>query len=274
MAERGKLEKALSALAARGKLCAAFSGGVDSALLVKLACGLGLEVHAVTFDSTLQPAQDAARAARQAAEYGARHLILPVDPLAHPLVRSNSRDRCYHCKRALFAALREYAREQGIDAVIDGTNADDLEQYRPGLRALRELSIESPLARLGFTKKDVRALAEEIGLDVARRPSSPCLATRFPYGAVLTPEALDRCGKAEEWMRALGFPVVRVRVHDGLARVEVLPEMLETAAKTAGKIEEGLRRLGYRYVTLDLAGYRSGCYDQMAEGDLNENAVS
>lgn len=259
---RAEIEKELSALARGGKLCIAFSGGVDSALLVKLACGLGLDVHAVTFDSTLQPVGDAARAAAQAASYGARHVILRVDPLTDPAVRENSRERCYRCKYALFAALREYARAHEIGAVLDGTNAGDLKEYRPGLRALRELSIESPLAKLGLDKPAVRAVGLEIGLDVANRPSSPCLATRFPYGAVLTPEALERCGLAEARLREAGFDTARVRVHGDLARIELLPAQIPLAAEKSAEIGGMLRRLGYRFVTLDLEGYRSGCYDK------------
>lgn len=259
---RAALEKELSALAKGGKLCIAFSGGADSALLVKLACGLGLDVHAVTFDSTLQPAEDAPRAAAQAASYGARHIILRVDPLADPAVGENSRERCYRCKYALFAALREYARAHGIDAVLDGTNAGDLAEYRPGLRALRELFIESPLAKLGLDKPAVRAMGLEIGLDVANRPSSPCLATRFPYGTILTPEALERCGRAESLLHSAGFATARVRVHGDLVRVELLRDQIPPAAQKAAEISGMLRSLGYRFVTLDLDGYRSGCYDK------------
>lgn len=261
MSELLKLQQKLTALSESGKLCVAFSGGVDSALLVKLACDAGLEVFAVTFDSTLQPASNRESAAAQAAGYGALHEVLWVDPLSQPRVRENNRERCYDCKHALFTALIRYAGERGMTHVLDGTNRDDLDEYRPGLRALRELGIHSPLAELGLRKAQVRELAAQVGLDVAQRPSSPCLATRFPYGALLTPEALQQCARGEAALQALGFPVVRLRVHDLLARVEVPGERLADAVENAQKIEECLRTLGYRYVTLDLAGYRSGCYD-------------
>lgn len=267
MANREALEQTLLALAGGSGLCVAFSGGVDSALLVKVACDAGIDVYAVTFHSTLLPAGDLERAAGQAAIYGARHAVLCVDPLEDDAVRYNGRERCYHCKRAMFLALRDYAAAREIGAVADGTNADDLLEYRPGLRALQELGIESPLARLGFTKAEVRALAAELGLDVAERPSSPCLATRFPYGAELTAKALQRCGDAESVLKVSGFPVVRARIHGDLVRIEVPARDLPDVLERGPGIEEALRRLGYRYVTLDLAGYRSGCYDALGTGE-------
>ena len=258
-----QLSEYLTALAGeQQKICVAFSGGVDSALLVKLCCEAGLETHAVTFDSTLQPVGEAAQAAESAKRYGARHILLRCDPLAQEEVRNNRRERCYHCKHRLFTGLREYAAAQGIFAVIDGTNADDRLVYRPGLRALRELGIVSPLAELGVTKAQVRELAGQLGLDVAKKPSAPCMATRFPYDTALSDQALAQVGQAEEMLRGLGFETVRVRVHDQLARIEVPLDRLLSLAEKAGEISALLRSLGYRRVTLDLEGFQSGCFDR------------
>lgn len=256
------LKKELESPSGSRKLCIAFSGGVDSALLVKLACQAGIEVYAVTFDSILQPIGNGTQAAAQARSYGANHEILWTDLLADPKIRENSRERCYYCKYALFSALWDYARKHGIQRVADGTNGDDLKEYRPGLRALKELSVESPLARLGISKSMVRAMAAEIGLDVAERPSSPCLATRFPYGTSLTEEALQRCGNGEKALHEMGFPIVRLRVHGDLARVEVPEKELPKAVQAAKNINGTLQQLGYQYITLDLEGYRSGCFDK------------
>lgn len=264
-AQLDKLTAHLKQLADGRRICIAFSGGVDSALLVKAACDADLDVCAVTFRSTLQPQGETEQAAKQAAAYGARHVILDIDPLSVPEVKSNSRERCYHCKRALFRALDEFSLKEGYASVADGTNADDLNQYRPGLKALRELGISSPLADLGFTKGDVRAMAEAIGLDVAARPSSPCLATRFPYGTDLTPEALARVGRAENALHALGLPIVRVRVLDTAARIEVPYDAMGTLAAAAREAGRALRAEGFSYVMMDLAGYRSGSFDAPAE---------
>lgn len=258
-----RLYNELRALAGEEKrLCIAFSGGVDSALLVKLGCNAGLEVYAVTFDSTLQPFGDTQLAESQARSYGAHHVVLHADPLADEAVRNNRRTRCYRCKYTLFSALREFAEQKGIEKVLDGTNADDYEVFRPGLQALGELCIESPLARCGVTKEQVRGLAAAIGLDVAARPSSPCLATRFPYDTVLTDAALARVGQAEQKLHGAGFSVVRVRSHDHLARIEVPTDDFARLCEKGAEIDRILRSLGFQQVTMDLAGYRSGSFDE------------
>lgn len=262
MDKLGALKNELASPSGNHKLCIAFSGGVDSALLVRLACDAGMDVYAVTFDSILQPMGNGIQAAAQARSYGASHEILWTDLLADPKIRENSRERCYYCKYALFSALWDYAKSHGIYRVADGTNGDDLKEYRPGLRALKELSVESPLAKLGIPKSMVREMAKEIGLDAASRPSSPCLATRFPYGTSLTEAALQRCGSGENLLHELGFPVVRLRVHGDLARVEVPETELLKAVQAAGKINAALRQIGYQYIALDLEGYRSGCFDK------------
>lgn len=260
-----RLREMLAELA-KEDVCLAFSGGVDSALLLKLLAGAakenGTEVLAVTFDTELHPRADIRLAAQLAADAGVPHEILRVRELDDPRLRGNPPERCYLCKRRLYEQLCELAAKRGIRRVAEGTNADDLTEYRPGLRAVRELGIRSPLADCGITKAEVRALAAGIGLSVAERPSAPCMATRLPYGAQITPELLRRIEEGESALRALGYRNVRLRVHGELARLEVDREELARAASQAGLLTERLLGLGFSYVTLDLEGFRSGSMDR------------
>lgn len=247
--------------AARG-LCVAFSGGVDSAVVLKLACAASRRpVHAVTFHTQLHPASDLALARRLAAEYGARHTVIEIDEFADPRIMQNPPERCYLCKRLLFTALREYAQQEGLGCLLDGTNADDLTAYRPGLRALSELGVLSPLAELGVCKAQVRQLAQQLGIAVAQRPSAPCLATRLPYGAPITRALLERIDRGEELLKSLGFAVVRLRLHGDVLRIEVPKEALARLLAQAETVVQGLKALGFVYITLDLEGFRSGSMD-------------
>jgi uncharacterized protein len=247
-------------------LAVAFSGGTDSSLLLKLACDQakkkGRTVWAVTVSSELQPEQDMEIARRVAREAGAEHAVLRIRELDTEGIRRNTKERCYLCKRLLFSAVRSFAGEKGAAAVLEGTNEDDLHVYRPGIRALKELGIQSPLAEAGLTKEEVRRMAAEYGISVAGRPSAPCLATRFPYGTELSVEELKRAERGEDFLHRLGFPTVRLRVHRDVARLEIpadeLPRLLEYRQEVSGK----LRDLGYRYVTADLEGFRSGSMDE------------
>lgn len=243
----------------------AFSGGVDSSLLLKLCCeaakGKGTTVYAVTVHTELHPMKDLEIAAKVAEETGAAHLVVRIDELQEADIAYNPKDRCYRCKKLLFCRLKEKAEELGAAQIVEGTNEDDLHVYRPGIRALRELGIRSPLAECGFTKAEVRKLAGEYGMSVANRPSTPCMATRFPYGAKLDYESMRRAEKGEEYLRGLGFYNVRIRVHDSIARIEVDPEEMEKLLLQKGEITAVLKELGYDYVTMDLEGFRSGSMD-------------
>jgi uncharacterized protein len=194
-----------------------------------------------------------------------RHQIVEMDLLEHPEILANPPDRCYLCKRLVFSTLRRCADDLGLPALADATQIDDLGERRPGVRALRELGVVSPLAVAGLGKSDVRALSLALGIDGATRASSPCLATRFPYGTAITPARLRRVSGAEYILRTLGFANSRVRDYGDLARVEVQPEDLERAAGWPQRrgLVEPLRDLGYHYVTLDLDGYRSGSMDEV-----------
>lgn len=244
----------------------AFSGGVDSSLLLKLACEAAklsqTIVYAVTIQSELQPQNDLEIAAKVATETGAKHVILTIHELQEAGIQTNPKERCYLCKKYLFGRLKQFAAERGIQWILEGTNEDDLHKYRPGIQAIRELEILSPLAELGITKEEIRLLAKEYGISVANRPSAPCLATRFPYGTTLTFEALKKVEQAEHDLHELGFENLRVRVHGDVLRMEVEKGELLKVIANKDKIINDLKNLGYRYITLDLEGFRSGSMDE------------
>jgi len=251
----------------------AFSGGADSALLLRLADEhVPRRVLAVTAVSPLHPG--GSHAARVAAELGVEHRMVEVDPLADPAFRGNPPDRCYICKHHIFSALFELARAEGLAHVIEGSNTDDLDEFRPGRRALAELGARSPLVDAGLSKADVRVLSRELGLPTAARVSDTCLATRFPYGAELTHEALDRAGRAEAILRPLVDGALRVRVEGATARIEVDPSQIPRIAnpKVGARLDEQLCGLGFERVTVDLAGYRSGSMDEALTEDQRREA--
>lgn len=243
----------------------AFSGGVDSALLLHLcrdAARLhGTRVHAFVVHSDMHPVRDVEAARKLAGEAGVELTVLNVDELEEAGIRNNPPDRCYRCKRTLFGKIKREAAARGISNVLEGTQEDDLHVYRPGIRALQELSILSPLARFRITKEEVREWAAKKGVSVARRPSSPCMATRFPYGTELTYEKMRTVDAAEAWLRAQGLSQVRLRVHGDIARLETgvgdFGRILEIRPSAVDK----LKGMGFPYVTLDLEGFRSGSMD-------------
>lgn len=246
-------------------VCVAFSGGVDSSLLLKLACESGARggnpVYAVTFDSMLHPSCDLEIARRVAGELGAEHTVLQVDELSLHEIRNNPENRCYLCKRHLFERLLAFAKDHGCKTVMEGSNEDDLHVYRPGLRAIRELGIASPLAACHITKAEVKELAAEKGISVANRPSTPCMATRLPYGARLEYETLRRIEAGETWLRQQFGGNIRLRLHGEVARLELDAPMLGEALAQRDLVCRELHRLGFRYITLDLEGFRSGSMD-------------
>lgn len=262
-----KKQRLLSVMEKYGQqdVCLAFSGGVDSSLLLKLAveCGEknGRRVYAVTFDSRLHPACDLDNARKVAAELGGIHLVETIDELEMEEIRNNPTDRCYLCKKQLFGWLLETAAEKGASAVMEGTNEDDLHVYRPGIRAVRELGVKSPLAEAGFTKEEVKRMAAEYGISAASRPSTPCMATRLPYGASLDYEVLARIEKGEAVLRELLGGNVRLRLHGDVVRIEADREKLIRAVSLGPELTERLKKLGFVYITLDLEGFRSGSMD-------------
>ena len=249
----------------------AFSGGVDSSFLLSVLCELRQEkpflLKAVMMQTVFLDGSELTDALDFTQECGAELQVFHFDPLTLPAIKNNPPDRCYHCKHRIFSEFLDYARKNGYGVLMDGTNADDLGVYRPGRRALRELGVVSPLAELGFTKAEIRKLCAVRGLKCAVRPSRPCLATRFEYGTELTPELVERTGEGEKLLRNI-LPEntdIRLRVQKNIARIEVPPAVMEPLLRERVKIIDGLKQLGFEFITLDLEGFRSGCYDKTEE---------
>ena len=250
-------------LAAQGSVLVGFSGGVDSAYLACVAVAtLGAErALAVIGRSASYPAAQWREAREVADRFGVPVLELDTDELNDPRYAANPVNRCYFCKSELWSRLVPVARARGLAVVLDGTNADDLGDYRPGAKAAGELGVRSPLAELGFTKAEIRALSRRMGIEGWSKPSSPCLSSRIPYGTAVTPERLQRVEEAERALRALGVSGdLRVRYHGDLARVELgrdeLPRWLDDAGHAA--LVAAVRAAGFARVTIDLRGFRSG----------------
>lgn len=249
----------------RSGACIAFSGGVDSSLILKIAADagreFGLDVHAVTFETKLHPVSDVEVSRTVAKEMGAVHTIIKVDEFENKDLLKNPVNRCYICKKMLFTNLLDYAKENGLKYVIDGTNADDHMVYRPGIKALSELGVISPLARLGITKAEVREFAGSLGISVASRPSAPCMATRLPYGTEINFGLLKSIEEGEEFIKSLGFSIVRLRIHGETARIEVLSDDFMKLLEYRIEVISKLKELGFTYITLDIEGFRSGSMD-------------
>lgn len=263
------LERLRSIFAPMDSVLVAFSGGVDSTFVLKVAADvLGDRVLALTTTSPTMPDEDRESAVAMARLIGARHLVLDSNELEIPGYAQNPLNRCYLCKHNLFTVCEAEAARLGIATIVDGLNLDDLSDYRPGMQASAEKRVRHPLVEAELTKSDVRELSRSLGLPTWDRPASPCLSSRFPYGTEITPEGLRMVGEGEKVLHALGFKVARVRYHGELARIEV--ERREIARLLSPEVrdivERELTRVGFRHVTVDVKGFRSG--------SLNEGIVA
>lgn len=251
-----------------GSVAVAFSGGVDSTFLLRTAHDvLGDKVLAVTASSCSFPERELREARKFCSENGIAHEVCESQELDIDGFRQNPVNRCYLCKHELFEKMIDIAAKKGFENVAEGSNMDDMGDYRPGLQAIAELEVKSPLRAAGLYKEEIRQLSKQLGLSTWDKPSFACLASRFVYGETINEEKLGMVDRAEQLMIDLGFRQVRVRIHDKLARIEVLPEEIErvTQPDIRKNINDGFRECGFAYVTLDLAGYRTGSMNETLE---------
>jgi uncharacterized protein len=244
----------------------AYSGGTDSTFLLKVASDvLGRRVMAVTARSETYPTVELEEAKKNAKRLGVKHLVIETHELDNEKFASNPPDRCYYCKRELFSELWEIVRKYGLNCVLDGSNSDDVHDFRPGARAGKELGVRSPLREAELTKHDIRLLSKRMGLPTWDKPAAACLASRLPYGSRVTSAKLHRIAKAEDIVQSLGIRQVRVRHHEDIARIEVPPADFQKllTRQTAERVVREIKKLGYQYVTLDIQGYRTGSMNDL-----------
>ncbi len=249
----------------------AFSGGVDSTFLARVAKDVfGDNLLLVTATSSTYPFYELEEAKSLALLLAVKHKIIVSEEIDIPGYADNPPDRCYYCKSELFGKIKYIAEEEGYEAVYDGSNADDLKDFRPGMKAKKEKGVISPLAESGFSKEDIRYFSERYKLPTAKKQSYACLASRFPYGEKITVQKLDRLAVAEYEVRNLGFSQFRIRSHENMARLEFIPEEMDRAWELRDNLEKICRKSGFNYVTIDLRGYRRGSMNEtLSDSDKN-----
>ncbi len=269
---RQKYDTLVGLLQGFERAAVALSGGVDSSLLAVVAqAALGSRLTAFTIHSPIEDNESCLIAEALSRQFGFAHLVIDHNDLDDPNFATNLPDRCYHCKSVRFKIIKEKAAALGIEVLLEGTNADDGSDYRPGKKAVKELGGRSPLAEVGLTKAEIRTLARLIGIPIWNRPSSPCLASRFPYGMAITRPEVLKIEAAEGFMKRLGFNQLRVRHHGELARIEVPQEDMEKLLAERAAISAFFRELGFHYITLDLSGFRTGSLNEVLPAALVNN---
>lgn len=268
-----KLKKLEDMLTDMGSAVIAYSGGVDSTFLLKVAHDvLGEKAIAVTARSSTYPEREFQEACRLAEEIGAQHIIITSEELNIDGFRNNPVNRCYYCKKELFSKIWDIARQHNIGHVLDGSNSDDVGDFRPGMKAANELHVESPLKAVCFTKNDIRALSRQMGLPTWNKPSFACLSSRFPYGQTISEDKLHMVEKAEQFLLNKGFIQVRVRHHGDIARIEVAPEERRRFfnEQLMDEIAQRFKEIGFTYTALDLTGYRTGSMNEVLKEEIKD----
>ncbi|MCB2361388.1 ATP-dependent sacrificial sulfur transferase LarE [Clostridium estertheticum] len=270
-----KFQKLKDSIQGLESVAIAYSGGVDSTFLLKVAADvLGNKVIAITAKSTTYPEREFKEAVEYIGDIGAKHIVIISEELEIEGFAKNPIDRCYFCKKELFSKVRKVADDNNINAVLDGSNADDVSDYRPGMKAANELKVISPLKDAGLTKDNIRELSKRLGLPTWNKPAFACLSSRFPYGNEITVEKLSMVERAEQFLLDLGFRQIRVRHHGDIARVEVNAQERNKffSIEIMDKVANELKNIGFKYVTLDLLGYRTGSMNEVLS-EKEKNSV-
>ena len=269
--QNDKYQRLKEILTGMDKVLVAYSGGTDSSLVLKVAYDvLGERVVAMTAVSASLPAAERAEAEQIAQGIGARHILVDSDETSDPEYLANTPNRCFFCKKETYGKLTSYAGEHGFTTIVDGTNADDSTDFRPGRKAASEYHVRSPLLEAGFSKAEIRQLSKELGLPNWDKPAAACLSSRVPYGTPITVDVLSQVERAEAVLLGLGLRQLRVRHHGAVARIEAEPNDFAKLLEHRDEIVSNLKAIGYAYVALDLAGFRSGSMNDVIQKTIEE----